>query len=334
MMETKLLTENSDDLDRAAAIIANGGLVAFPTETVYGLGANALDPDAVARIYEVKQRPSDNPSIVHIAEKEEIGPLTVRVTPEMEILMDRFWPGPMTMITVSSDRIPDVTRGGQPTVGIRLPESRAARELIRRSGCPVAAPSANISGRPSPTTARDVLDDLNGKIEAIIDGGPCSVGIESTVIDMTGDIPMILRPGIITREELENALGREILTDPMLNVKPEPSETDGKKPRSPGQKYRHYAPRAKMIIFEGAPDDVEGAIDEERMERESMGQKVKTLIFESDGRKAAKNFFAELRKADRDHVDVILVAALPEKGIGFSVMNRMLKSAGYNIKKV
>ena len=328
------MTESSGDLDLAAEIIADGGLVAFPTETVYGLGANALDPDAVARIYEVKQRPSDNPSIVHIAEKEEIRPLTVRVTPEMEILMDRFWPGPMTMITVSSELIPNVTRGGQPTVGIRLPESRTARELIRRSGYPIAAPSANISGRPSPTTAQDVFDDLNGKIDAIIDGGPCSVGIESTVIDMTGDIPMILRPGIITGEDFEEALGREILTDPMLNVKPGLSGADCNKPKSPGQKYRHYAPKAKMIIFEGEPDDVRGAIDEERMERESMGQKVKTLIFESDGRKAARDFFAELRKADRNHVDVILAAALPEKGIGFSVMNRMLKSAGYNIRKV
>ncbi len=333
-METKLLTENSEDLELAAKIIADGGLVAFPTETVYGLGANALDPDAVARIYEVKQRPSDNPSIVHISEKNQIEPLTVRVTTEMRILMDRFWPGPLTMIALSSDLVPTVTRGGQPTVGIRLPESRTARELIRKSGCPVAAPSANISGRPSPTTAQDVFDDLNGEIHAIIDGGPCSVGIESTVIDMTGDIPMILRPGIITKEDFEEALGREILTDPMLNVKPELSGVNCKKPKSPGQKYRHYAPKAKMIIFEGEPDDVRSAIDEERMEREVMGQKVKTLIFESDERKAARDFFAELREADRNHVDVILAAALPEKGIGFSVMNRMLKSAGYNIRKV
>ncbi len=189
-MKTRLLKDTEEDIRIAAKIIEQGGLVAFPTETVYGLGANAMDADAVRKIYEAKGRPADNPTIVHIAEREELGQVTFLVTEDMKTLMDRFWPGPMTMIVPRGEYIPYVTTGNLETVGVRMPENEVARELIRRSGCPIAAPSANLSGRPSPTTAQHVIDDLDGRIDAVIQSGPCRIGIESTVIDMTGKIPM------------------------------------------------------------------------------------------------------------------------------------------------
>lgn len=335
-MKTLHLKETDEDFDRGAEIIRDGGLVAFPTETVYGLGADALNPDAVLKIYRVKGRPADNPSIVHIADYEDIRELAAEVTEDMEILMKTFWPGPMTMIVPAKEIIPKVTTGGLDTVGIRMPRGASCRELVRRSGCPIAAPSANISGKPSPTEAQHVIDDFEGKIEAVIDGGPCQVGIESMVIDMTGSIPMILRPGILTRADFERALGKRILLDPTLNRKPDPEKAEHFRPKAPGQKYRHYAPKAPMIIFEGKdPEQVRGAMDAERLEREQLGQNVCVIDYEpGEERKAAKHFFARLREADREGVDVILAAALPENGVGFSVMNRMLKSAGFNIRKV
>ena len=307
--------------------------MAFPTETVYGLGANAMDADAVRKIYEAKGRPADNPTIVHIAEREELGQVTFLVTEDMKTLMDRFWPGPMTMIVPRGEYIPYVTTGNLETVGVRMPENEVARELIRRSGCPIAAPSANLSGRPSPTTAQHVIDDLDGRIDAVIQSGPCRIGIESTVIDMTGKIPMILRPGYITKKDFEDALGQEILLDPTLNRKPR--EGEDFHPKAPGMKYRHYAPRAEMIIFKGDRIRVEAAIDQERAEREALGQKVFVIDFDEDRETvAAHEIFAMLRQADREGADVILAAALPQRGVGFSVMNRMLKSAGFNVREV
>lgn len=333
-INTLRLGESEEDLETAAKIIADGGLVAFPTETVYGLGADALNPDAVADIYIVKGRPSDNPSIVHIADPEQIRDLTPRITEDMRKVMDAFWPGPMTMITEAKPIIPMVTTGGLNTVGIRLPDSRITRELIRRSGCYLAGPSANISGKPSPTTAQHVLDDFTGRIEAVIDAGPCRVGIESTVIDMTGEIPMILRPGGITKAMFEEVLGKKILLDPTLNKKPDPEKQADFKPKAPGQKYKHYAPDAEMILFEGDPDRVTAAIDEERNRRELAGEQVCVIDFRGSKQTAAHEIFARLRQADKDHVNVILAAAVPEEGLGFSVMNRLLKSAGYNIRRV
>ena len=307
--------------------------MAFPTETVYGLGANAMDADAVRKIYEAKGRPADNPTIVHIAEREELGQVTFLVTEDMKTLMDRFWPGPMTMIVPRGEYIPYVTTGNLETVGVRMPENEVARELIRRSGCPIAAPSANLSGRPSPTTAQHVIDDLDGRIDAVIQSGPCRIGIESTVIDMTGKIPMILRPGYITKKDFEDALGQEILLDPTLNRKPR--EGEDFHPKAPGMKYRHSAPRAEMIIFKGDRIRVEAAIDQERAEREALGQKVFVIDFDEDRETvAAHEIFAMLRQADREGADVILAAALPQRGVGFSVMNRMLKSAGFNVREV
>lgn len=332
-MKTRLLKDTDEDIRIAAKIIEQGGLVAFPTETVYGLGANAMDADAVRKIYEAKGRPADNPTIVHIAEREELGQVTFLVTEDMKTLMDRFWPGPMTMIVPRGEYIPYVTTGNLETVGVRMPENEVARELIRRSGCPIAAPSANLSGRPSPTTAQHVIDDLDGRIDAVIQSGPCRIGIESTVIDMTGKIPMILRPGYITKKDFEEALGQEILLDPTLNRKPR--EGEDFHPKAPGMKYRHYAPRAEMIIFKGDRIRVEAAIDQERAEREALGQKVFVIDFDEDRETvAAHEIFAMLRQADREGADVILAAALPQRGVGFSVMNRMLKSAGFNVREV
>ena len=332
-MKTRLLKDTEEDIRIAAKIIEQGGLVALPTETVYGLGANAMDADAVRKIYEAKGRPADNPTIVHIAEREELGQVTFLVTEDMKTLMDRLWPGPMTMIVPRGEYIPYVTTGNLETVGVRMPENEVARELIRRSGCPIAAPSANLSGKPSPTTAQHVIDDLDGRIDAVIQSGPCRIGIESTVIDMTGKIPMILRPGYITKKDFEEALGQEILLDPTLNRKPR--EGEDFHPKAPGMKYRHYAPRAEMIIFKGDRIRVEAAIDQERAEREALGQKVFVIDFDEDRETvAAHEIFAMLRQADREGADVILAAALPQRGVGFSVMNRMLKSAGFNVREV
>ncbi len=334
-METKILKNTIEEIKEAADILAKGGLVAFPTETVYGLGADALNKEAVGKVYAAKGRPSDNPMIVHIASKDDILKLSTKLSTDMKKLMDNFWPGPMTMIVERKELIPDVTTGGLDTVGIRMPSDETARKLIELSGCPVAAPSANLSGKPSPTTAQHVIDDLDGRVDCIICGKDCEVGIESTVIDMTGETPMILRPGIITKADIESVLGKEILLDPTLNKRPDRFNNEEFKPKAPGMKYKHYAPKAEMIIFEGNRDNVKKAIDEERRMRESHGEKVCIIDFEDSAQEdAAKQYFARLREADRTGCDVILGSALTEEGVGFSVMNRMLKSAGYNIKKV
>lgn len=331
-MNTLLLNDTTEDIEKAAKIIAAGGLVAFPTETVYGLGANALNPSAVDKVYAAKGRPSDNPMIVHIAEISDLERLAEDITKDMLILAEKFWPGPMTMVVKRKAVVPDNTTGGLDTVGIRMPNNDTALEFIKLAGCPIAAPSANLSGKPSPTTADHVIEDLNGNIDAVIKSDDCRVGIESTVIDMTGATPMILRPGILTQEDFSEALKKRVEMDPELNKRP-----DGKDfhPKAPGMKYKHYAPKAQMIIFQGDRQGVLAAIDTERTERESAGEKVYVIIYDDDMQKnAARRFFSNLRQADKEGADVILAAALTEEGVGFSVMNRMLKSAGYNIRNV
>ena len=334
-MNTKILSDTTEDIAAAAEIIAAGGLVAFPTETVYGLGADALNAEAVGKVYAAKGRPSDNPMIVHISSKDDLLKLTSAVTPDMEKLMESFWPGPMTMIVPRLPVIPDTTTGGLSTVGVRMPDHPVALSLISGSGCPIAAPSANLSGKPSPTTAKDVVEDLDGRVDAVIESTDCQVGIESTVIDMTADTPVILRPGILTAEDFERVLGKKVELDPTLNQRPDPFNNCDFKPKAPGMKYKHYAPKAQMIVFEGEEQAVRRAIEDEATACRAEGKKVCTICFDSSQqRKAAHRFFAMLREADRDGADIILAAALPEEGIGFSVMNRMLKSAGYNIRKV
>ncbi len=327
-------------IDDAAETLANGGLVAFPTETVYGLGANALDAAAVAKIYEAKGRPSDNPLIVHIARASNIGELTPQLTPKVIRLIDNFWPGPLTIVLPKKPNVPGITTGGLDTVAIRMPDDPVALELIKKSGVPIAAPSANISGRPSPTKGEHVITDLNGKIDAILIGNDCRVGIESTVLDLTGEVPTILRPGIITAENIEAALGGKVEMDPALYVNRPRDVSDEEKsdfvPKAPGMKYTHYAPKAEMTIIEGQSDKVRSEIERLKGLNEKIGLKVGIILFEEKAFiEAAHEFFAKLRDMDDEGVDLILAGALSEQdGVGFAVMNRMLKSAGFNIAKV
>lgn len=346
-METKILKPTNENITAAAKIIQNGGLVAFPTETVYGLGANALDAEAVAKIYAAKGRPSDNPMIVHIARASDIGQLTPRLSPTIVTLIDVFWPGPLTLIVKKKGIIPDVTTGGLDTVAVRMPDNETALALINEAGCPIAAPSANLSGKPSPTKAQHVIDDLSGRIDAVIEGEDCRIGIESTVLDVTGDIPTILRPGILTAEDIEAAIGKKVVYDKSLYVRPDLNAENDKdglsagfsedfKPKSPGMKYKHYAPKAKMIVVEGLRDNVKAEIERLKVLNEGIGNKVGVILFEEKAFiEAAHDFFADLREMDKEDVDLILAGALSDNdGVGFAVMNRMLKSAGYNIVKV
>lgn len=334
-MDTKILTEK--DIKQAAEIIKNGGLVAFPTETVYGLGANALDPKAVAKVYEAKGRPSDNPMIVHIARASDIGQLTPMLSPDIVTLIENFWPGPLTLVVKRKKSVPDRTTGGLDTVGVRMPDSKIALDLINWADCPIAAPSANLSGKPSPTRAEDVIDDLNGKVDAILKGPDCRVGIESTVLDVSGETPTVLRPGIITPESIEAAIGKKVAVDPALYVnRPRDVSSEEFKPKSPGMKYKHYAPKADMTVIEGNRDKVKEEIQRLKALNERLGNKVGVILFEEKAFiEAAHDFFARLRDLDRQDVDLILAGALSDTdGVGFAVMNRMLKSAGYNIVRV
>lgn len=351
-MKTKILTTSEKDIREAAKIIEGGGLVAFPTETVYGLGANALDAEAVARIYEAKGRPSDNPMIVHIARASDIGQLTPMLSEDIVKLIDNFWPGPLTMVLRKKPGVPDRTTGGLDTVAVRMPDNEAALRLINLAGCPIAAPSANISGRPSPTRARDVIADMDSKIDAVIAGDECRVGIESTVLDMTGDVPTILRPGIITAENIEAAIDKKVKYDESLFVRPEEGDLDPDiaaaegsamdgaandfRPKAPGMKYKHYAPKAQMTVIEGRRDKVKSEIERLKRLNERLGLKVGVILFEEKAFiEAAHDFFSRLRDLDEEGVDLILAGALSDRdGVGFAVMNRMLKSAGYNIARV
>ena len=277
-MDTRYLGTTEEEMEIAGEIVRNGGLVAFPTETVYGLGADAFNAEAVENIYTVKGRPADNPSIVHIWSRDQLPEITTEITPVMKKVMDAFWPGPVTMICHRTVEVPYVTTGGLETVGIRMPSNPAAQAFLKAAGCPVAAPSANLSGKPSPTTAEHVRDDFDGRIDAIIDGGPCEFGIESTVIDLTGDVPMILRPGILTAEDFREKLDMPVILDPALNKKPEDPDFH---PKAPGMKYKHYAPKAPMIIFEGEEEKVLEAIEKEKTEHLLQADKLKTQILSS-----------------------------------------------------
>ncbi|MCI5536683.1 MAG: L-threonylcarbamoyladenylate synthase [Lentihominibacter sp.] len=334
-MKTRILSTTENDIAEAAGIIQQGGLVAFPTETVYGLGADALNAEAVAKVYEAKGRPSDNPMIVHIARASDIGQLTPMLSEDIVNLIDNFWPGPLTMVLKKKAGVPDRTTGGLDTVAVRMPDSEAALELIREADCPIAAPSANISGRPSPTRAGDVIADMNGRIDAVIQGDDCRVGIESTVLDMTGDTPVILRPGIITAEDIEAVLKKEVKYDEAL-LKDKQGEDGDIRPKAPGMKYKHYAPKADMVVIEGQRDKVKAEIERLKGLNERLGSKVGVILFEEKAFvEAAHDFFAKLRDLDNEEVDLILAGALSDfDGVGFAVMNRMLKSAGYNIVKV
>lgn len=333
------------DLIRIAAdVIKKGGLVAFPTETVYGLGADALDPDAVAKIFKAKERPADNPIIIHVADKDDVYRLAEHIPDKAEKLMDKFWPGPLTLILQRSSMVPHITVASLDTVAIRMPDNKVALALIDESDTPIAAPSANRAGKPSPTTAQHVIDDLAGRIDVVLDGGPTRVGVESTVVDVTTRVPQILRPGGISLEELRKALGV---------VKLHPLAVAGKrihvvKARSPGIKHRHYAPEGEMILVEGERSKVVKRVKELSAISMADGKKVGILAtdetlsyYDADSLKSlgsrsnveaiARNLFSLLREFDQEKVNVIIAEGIPSKGLGLAVMNRLRRAANFNI---
>lgn len=339
------LTE--EQLMEAAALLRAGELVAFPTETVYGLGGNALDPGASAKIYAAKGRPSDNPLIVHIADTAAL-PVLARDIPESAMLLaKRFWPGPMTLILKKQDIVPKETTGGLDTVAIRMPSDPIAAMLIRVSGLHIAAPSANASGRPSTTKAQHVYEDLNGRIPMILDGGSSAIGLESTIIDLTGEKPMILRPGYISIEDVKEILP-DVLYDPAV-LKRERNDTIVAK--APGMKYRHYAPKGELTIFEGALSDVVEAVRAHALEKVNQGYRVAILASEEtkdsyegynvysvgdreDEAGIAARLFDTLREFDRMGADYIFGECFNTEGVGQAVMNRLVKAAGYHIETV
>ena len=330
-MKTRIILPDTDGISEAGAILRSGGLVAFPTETVYGLGANALDATATRRIYEAKGRPSDNPMIVHVASIDMLNSVAWGVTDEQKALMSKLWPGPITFVLRKNTGVPEVTTGGLDTVAVRWPSRREAAEIIEAAGVPIAAPSANISGKPSPTTFEDVAEDMDGRIDAIVKGERTAIGIESTVLDLTSEVPTILRPGFITKSQIEEAVDGEVQYDPSLFKKP---GADDFHPKSPGMKYKHYAPKAAVRIVEGSKDAVCAGIAELEAEAVSNNLRTAVLDYMGNGDRAANNFFADLRQCDRDGVDIIYIAAYDWDEVGFSVMNRMVKSAGYDIVNV
>lgn len=330
-MQTKFwdLSKNSGDaFQEAGALIKAGELVAFPTETVYGLGANGLDSEAVAKIYVAKGRPSDNPIILHIAKLAELNSLTNDLSPMAKKLAENFWPGPMTLVVPRSKIVPDIVTAGLDTVAVRLPDNENARNLIQAAGVPIAAPSANISGRPSPTTAAEVKEDMDGKIAGILDGGTCQVGLESTVIDTTGKVPVVLRPGGITLEMIKQVMGNVELDKGLVD--------NNKTPKAPGMKYKHYAPTAAMhlcrteeILYLCAGSALEKALKVGIVAPFAVSGCVnKTYTSLED---LANKLFYFLRDLDRANVDVIYALTVPEWGLGLAIMNRMKKSCGGSI---
>lgn len=328
---------------RGAELLREGKLVAFPTETVYGLGGNGLDPRAASRIYAAKGRPSDNPLILHISDLSGLSPLVRRIPAAAKRLMDAFWPGPLTLIFEKSSAVPAETTGGLDTVAVRFPSHPVAQELIREAHVPVAAPSANLSGRPSPTTAYHVAADLSGRIDLILDAGPVEIGLESTIIDVTGEMPLILRPGFISLTQLREVLGQGEF-DPAILGKPDP----GLRPKAPGMKYRHYAPKAELAIVEGEAAMVSkriAALAEEKKRQgfrvgilcpeESRGSYdaslVKAVGTRADEKTIAHNLYRCLREFDEEDAEFVFSEAFSDGPLGDAIMNRLVKAAGYRV---
>jgi len=352
MKKTLVLLVSSDrpDLDKirkAAGVIKEGGLVAFPTETVYGLGADALNAKAVAALFEAKKRPMDNPPIIHVGSVEGVHRLVKEFPPEASRLMKEFWPGPLTIIFRRSDVVPPITVAGLETIAVRMPNHSVALALIRESGCPIAAPSANLAGKPSPTRAEHVLADLDGRIDAILDAGPTAVGVESTVLDLTVNPPQVLRPGGTPYEALKRVLRRVELNPVAAAEKPLPIG----EARSPGVKHKHYAPNAEVVVVEGGVEAVVGKVKElvslHRMRGKRVGvlatdetakrykaDVVKSVGSRDDAATVARSLFGLLREFDAEGVDVIIAEGVPIEGLGLAVMNRLRKASGYNIVKV
>ncbi len=351
-METRVIPVDrehlqSEDFAEAAQLLRDGELVAFPTETVYGLGGDALDPDASRRIYAAKGRPSDNPLIVHIADTDALPVLAEEIPQSAWELADRFWPGPLTIILRKKEIVPDATTGGLQTVAIRMPSDPVAAMLIRVSGVYIAAPSANASGRPSPTCAEHVYEDLKGRIPMILDGGSVPIGLESTIVDLTGETPLVLRPGFITIEQLREVLPT-VEYDPAV-VKRVKDETIVA--RAPGMRYRHYAPKGELTIFEGDLDRVVARVQKEAEAKLAEGYRVAVLASEEtkdryhgltvrsvgdreEEASVAAHLFGTLREFDSMGAEYIFGESFPEAGVGQAVMNRLMKAAGYRIVAV
>lgn len=336
-MQTKLLSES--EIQQAAEILKNGGLVAIPTETVYGLAADALNGGAVAKIFKAKGRPMDNPLIVHISKIDEIYKLVSDFPENAKILAEKFWPGPLTMVLPRSSIIPEEVSAGLDTVGIRMPSHKVARDIIRLSGCPFAAPSANLSGSPSPTTAQHVMNDMNGRIDAVVDGGPSEVGLESTVITLATEVPTVLRPGGVTVEQLRETLG-EVNVDPAVFEGVKSDE----KVASPGMKYKHYAPKAKVVIINGTDENYINYVNLHKQ----VG--VAALCYNDDAKKLdvpaftygsksnyseqAKDLFDALRDIDEKGAKIVYARCPEPIGIGMAVYNRLIRAAGFEVINV
>ncbi|BAS28928.1 L-threonylcarbamoyladenylate synthase [Limnochorda pilosa] len=337
-------------IQEAAAILRRGGLVAFPTETVYGLGAVVTNRGALRRIFEAKGRPGDNPLILHVAQAEEAARWVRQVPPAGRVLMERFWPGPLTLVLARAPAVPDEATGGLDTVAVRLPAHAVARALIRAAGAAVAAPSANTSGRPSPTTAQAVWEDLNGRVELILDGGPAGLGVESTVLDLTHPVPVVLRPGGVSVEQLETLLGR---------VEVDPAVEDGVlegPARSPGLRYRHYAPQAPALLLEGPAGAVARRAAELAEAAHRRGRRVGLLVMAEEAaalapnlppgsvlrvlgardapEEAARRLYPALREMDRLGLDEVILAAPARRGLGLAVLDRMRRAAGYRVERL
>ncbi len=343
--EQNIDSKAAESLEKAGRIIKEGGLVAFPTETVYGLGGDALNPDSSKKIYAAKGRPSDNPLIVHVCRFEDVEKIVAEVPETARKLADAFWPGPLTMIMNKNDKVPYETTGGLDTVAIRMPNNKIALKLIELSGGYIAAPSANTSGRPSPTLARYCIEDLTGKIEMIIDGGQVGIGLESTIVDLTSDVPMILRPGYITAEMLRDVLGEISIDRTIID------SSSTQKPKAPGMKYRHYAPKGQLTIVQGSQDKVVEYINAETKKAASEGKKVgvigtdstrslyeaevvKSVGSRDDEKTIAHELFKVLREFDDENIDVMFSESFDDSGIGQAIMNRLLKAAGHNVVTV
>ncbi len=336
-METKFLSANNDSIELACQLLQQGEVVALPTETVYGLAADCRNSEAIKKIFRAKNRPCDNPLIVHIADLEMLNGIVNNIPDDAKILSDNFWPGPLTIIMQKGEEVCNETSAGLDSVGVRMPSHPIAREIIRRSGVPFSAPSANLSGKPSPTNAKDVYLDMNGRIPLIIDGGECDAGIESTVISVLTETPTILRPGIITQEMIEKVLNKKVLVASAV--------TEGIKQNeqvlSPGMKYKHYAPKADVTILKGSLKQFISYVSSHNTkdtcilcfegEENLFDMPAITFGRENDATSQAKNLFSALRKIDQTNAKIVFARCPKTSGISLAVYNRLIRSAGFKI---